>query len=144
MRTYSELITIPDYRGRVKYLETRSGVGEDTFGWLRYLNQQLYSSYEWKHFRRSVILRDNGCDLGLEGYELNTGDIIIHHLNPVTPEMILNRDPMIFSMDNVVCVSNRTHRAIHYQNIDQSITSVISRSPNDTCPWKNSRGGDVT
>lgn len=137
MRTYTELITIPTYEGRVEYLQTHSSVGEDTFGWLRYLNQKLYTSAEWRRFRRDVILRDAGCDLALPGYDLDSKNIIIHHINPIDSEMVLNRDPMIFAMDNVVCVSHQTHRFIHYGNLKTTIMLTLTRSPNDTCPWKN-------
>lgn len=138
MKTYTELITFPTYELRVKYLETRNIVGEDTFGWSRLLNQRLYSSPEWKRFRRDVIIRDEGCDLALPGYELDTSNILVHHITPITREMILNRDPLIFSMNNVVCVSPVTHRRIHYQNIDAAVMLTVNRSPNDTCPWKKS------
>ena len=141
MKTYSELITIPDYIGRVKYLETHSTIGAETFGWSRYLNQALYRSKEWKDFRRDIIIRDEGCDLALPGYELDARDIIVHHLNPLTPEQIETRDPMIFSRDNVVCVSNRTHNLIHYGGIETAIFSTPQRTPYDTCPWKKPNEG---
>lgn len=136
MKTYTELLEIPDYIGRVKYLETHSNIGETTFGWSRYLNQALYTSDEWRKFRRDIIIRDEGCDLALPGYDLNAEDIIIHHLNPITPEQVEARDPIIFSKNNVVCVSNRTHRCIHYGGIRTAIFSTLQRKPYDTCPWK--------
>lgn len=142
MKTYTELITIPTFEGRIEYLQTHSSVGEDTFGWRRYLNQALYTSQEWKRFRRSVILRDEGCDLAMSGYELSVGNIVIHHINPIDYDMIYNRDPMVFSMDNVVCVSNATHRMIHYGILKESNMSTLTREPYDTCPWKKPRGGD--
>ena len=136
MKTYTELLTIPEYAGRIKYLETHSNIGDETFGWSRYLNQALYTSYEWRKFRRDIVLRDEGCDLALPGYELDSRDIVIHHINPITPEQIETRDQMIFSRDNVVCVSNRTHRLIHYGGVENAIFSTLTRSPYDTCPWK--------
>lgn len=142
MKTYTELMTIPDYQGRVEYLETHSNIGDKTFGWSRYLNQALYRSYEWRKFRRDIIIRDEGCDLALPGYELADNDIVIHHINPISPEQVANRDPMIFSRDNVVCVSDRTHRFIHYGGIQTAIFSTPQRSPYDTCPWKKPKGGD--
>lgn len=142
MKTYTELLSIPDYIGRVEYLETHSCIGEETFGWSRYLNQALYHSDEWRKLRRNIIIRDEGCDLALPGYDLEDGDIIIHHLNPITPEQIEARDPMIFSRNNVVCVSSRTHRLIHYGGIRDTIFPVLKRTPNDTCPWKRPKGGD--
>lgn len=136
MKTYTELLEIPDYIGRVEYLETHSNIGETTFGWSRYLNQALYTSDEWRKFRRDIIIRDEGCDLALPGYELDKGDIIIHHLNPITPEQVEGRDPIIFSKNNVVCVSDRTHRFIHYGGVRTAILSTLQRKPYDTCPWK--------
>ena len=118
MKTYTELLEIPDYIGRVEYLETHSNIGETTFGWSRYLNQALYTSDEWRKFRRDIIIRDEGCDLALPGYDLDAEDIII------------------FSKNNVVCVSGRTHRCIHYGGIRTAIFSTLQRKPYDTCPWK--------
>lgn len=142
MKTYTELLSIPDYIGRVEYLKTHSCIGEETFGWSRYLNQALYHSDEWRKFRRDIIIRDEGCDLALPGYDLESSDIIIHHINPITPEQIEARDPVIFSKNNVVCVSDRTHRFIHYGGIRNAIFPVLNRTPNDTCPWKRPKGGD--
>lgn len=136
MKTYTELLEIPDYIRRVEYLETHSNIGDETFGWSRYLNQALYRSYEWRKFRRDIIIRDEGCDLALPGYDLDDDEIIIHHLNPITMEQVANRDPVIFSRNNVVCVSNRTHRFIHYGGIQNAIFSILQRTPYDTCPWK--------
>lgn len=136
MKTYTELLEIPDYIGRVKYLETHSNIGETTFGWSRYLNQALYTSDEWRKFRRDIIIRDQGCDLALLGYDLDAKDIIVHHLNPITPEQVEARDPVIFSKNNVVCVSDRTHRFIHYGGVQTAIFSTLQRKPYDTCPWK--------
>lgn len=136
MRTYTELLEIPDYIGRVEYLETHSNIGDTTFGWSRYLNQALYTSDEWRKFRRDIIIRDEGCDLALPGYDLDSKDIVIHHLNPITPEQVEARDPIIFSRNNVVCVSSRTHRFIHYGGVRTAIFSTLQRKPYDTCPWK--------
>lgn len=136
MKTYTELLEIPDYIGRIEYLETHSNIGETIFGWSRYLNQALYTSDEWRKFRRDIIIRDEGCDLALPGYDLDAKDIIIHHLNPITPEQVEARDPIIFSKNNVVCVSDRTHRFIHYGGVQTAIFSTLQRKPYDTCPWK--------
>lgn len=136
MKTYTELLEIPDYIGRVEYLETHSNIGDETFGWSRYLNQALYRSYEWRKFRRDIIIRDEGCDLALPGYDLSDDEIVIHHLNPITMEQVANRDPVIFSRNNVVCVSNQTHRFIHYGGVQNAIFSILQRTPYDTCPWK--------
>lgn len=120
---------------RFNYLKLNGKVGIETFGFDRYLNQVLYCSQEWKRFRRQVIIRDNGCIFGLDGYNIN-GRLIVHHINPITLEQIEQRDPMIFSMENVVCVTHNIHEAIHYGDESLIPTDPIIRKPNDTCPWK--------
>lgn len=138
MRTYSELITIPDFLGRYRYLKLGGKVGEDTFGFDRYLNQAFYKSDEWKAARRKVIIRDNGCDLGVEGFELSNSKIIIHHMNQITREQVLNRDPILFDPEYLISVSNNTHQAIHYGDENLlPITFLVERRPNDQCPWKS-------
>lgn len=134
-RTYSELIQFPSFEERFDYANLEGRVGEETFGYDRYINQALYGSEEWRRFRRKVILRDNGCDLAVEGFDIPSFGII-HHLNPITKEDILERRPCVFDFENVVLVSANTHRAIHY-GIRPTIQRVpIERRPNDTCPWK--------
>ena len=120
---------------RFNYLKLNGKVGIETFGFDRYLNQVLYCSQEWKRFRRQVIIRDNGCVFGLDGYNIN-GRLIVHHINPITLEQIEQRDPMIFSMENVVCVTHNVHEAIHYGDESLIPTDPIIRKPNDTCLWK--------
>ena len=120
---------------RFNYLKLNGKVGIETFGFDRYLNQVLYCSQEWKRFRRQVIIRDNGCVFGLDGYDIN-GRLIVHHINPITLEQIEQRDPMIFSMENVVCVTHNVHEAIHYGDESLIPTDPIIRKSNDTCPWK--------
>lgn len=135
IRSYSELIRLPTYLERFQYLQLSGKIGEETFGFDRYLNQILYRSPEWKRFRRDIILRDNGCDLACEGYEI-IGKILVHHMNPITMEDILNRDPKIFDPENVISTSMNTHNAIHYGDESLLITQQIERSKYDTCPWK--------
>lgn len=137
MRTYSELITIPSIEARYDYLKCPGMIGEDTFGGYRYLNQSFYTSTEWKQFRNFIIARDNGCDMAYPGEEIH-GMIVIHHLNPITPEAIIHSDPMIFDPENVVCVSELTHKMIHYGTKEDYLraTQFVQRQPNDTCPWK--------
>lgn len=136
IRTYSELITLPTFEERFEYLKLSGTVGAETFGYDRYLNQTLYWSKEWKDFRREIIIRDHGCDLGVEGYEIHTRPLI-HHINPITKEMILNRDPLIFSRDNVITTVHRTHNAIHYGDSNLIASTPVVRRQNDTCPWKH-------
>ena len=135
IKTYSELITIQTFEERFEYLKLEGSVGNETFGYDRYLNQILYHSNEWKHFRRKVIDRDNACDMACEGFILYDR-IIIHHINPITIEDILNRRLSVFDFDNAVCVSHLTHQAIHYSNIDLLSSILVERSQNDTCPWR--------
>ena len=135
IKTYSELISIPDYLDRYNYLKIGGRIGAETFGYDRYLNQILYTSEEWRIFRREIIIRDNGCDMGHPDYELEER-IIVHHINPITVEDVLNRDPKVFDPENVVCVSLNTHNAIHYGDESLLILPPVERSKNDTCPWR--------
>lgn len=136
IRTYSELITIPTFEERYNYLKLNGIVGKETFGYDRYLNQLLYRSLDWRSFRDRIIIRDNGCDLACEGFELQSR-IIIHHIDPITVEDILNKHPKVFDPENVVSTSHNTHLAIHYG--DKNLISIgpINRYKNDTCPWKH-------
>ena len=134
-KCYSELIEIPTYIERFRYLKLGGFVGEETFGYDRYLNQILYRSSEWRRFRRDIILRDNCCDLACEGYEI-VGKVLIHHIEPITVQDIERRDPKIFDPENVISVTLNTHNAIHYGDEELLITEPIVRTPNDTCPWK--------
>lgn len=134
-RSYYELIQIPNYIDRFNYLKLRGSVGKETFGFDRYLNQALYRSPEWKRFRRDMILRDNGCDLACEGYEI-VGKVLLHHIKPITIEDITNRSSSIFDPNNVICVSMNTHNAIHYGDESLLVIGPTERTPYDTCPWK--------
>lgn len=136
IRTYSELIILPTFLDRFNYLKLGGLVGKETFGFDRYLNQTLYRSAEWKRFRREIIIRDNGMDLALDGYEI-FGKIMVHHIDPLTIQDIIRRDPKIFDPENVICVSMNTHNAIHYGDESLLITEPIVRTKNDTCPWKH-------
>ena len=135
IRTYSELITIPTFTERFQYLQLGGQVGIETFGFDRYLNQTLYRSPEWKRFRREIIVRDNACDLACEGYDI-VGKILIHHINPLTIDDIIHRDPKIFDPENVICTILNTHNAIHYGDESLLVTEPITRTKYDTCPWK--------
>ena len=135
-KRYSELIIIPTYEERFKYLQLKGAVGNDTFGYDRYLNQILYNSPEWKRLRNQIIIRDNGRDLGCEGYEIY-GRILIHHMNPITVEDIVSRDPIVFDPENLICVSHNTHNAIHYGDENLLIMAPLERTKNDTCPWRH-------
>lgn len=136
IRTYSELITIPTFEERFEYLQLKGSVGKDTFGYDRYLNQVLYRSPEWKRLRNQIIIRDDGCDLACDGYDVY-GKVLIHHLNPITVEDVLARSRKVFDPDNLVCVSHNTHNAIHYGDVDLLVTGPITRTKNDTCPWRH-------
>ena len=135
IKTYSEAIAIPSFKERYEYLKLGGIVGRETFGFDRYLNQTLYRSAEWKRFRRDMILRDNGMDLAFDGYEI-VGKVLLHHINPITIDDVLNRDPKIFDPENVICTSLDTHNAIHYGDASLLMSEPIIRTKNDTCPWK--------
>lgn len=135
MKTYNELIKLKTFDERFEYLKLSGLVGEETFGYSRYLNQVLYRSPDWRHLRKEIILRDNGCDLGLDGYEIG-GKIIIHHINPITLKDIEERNSLIYDMNNLITVSFMTHQAIHYGNKNLLYAELEERKPNDTCPWR--------
>lgn len=135
IRTYSELILLPTFLERYRYLRLGGMVGLETFGHDRYLNQALYTSDDWRHFRNEIVIRDNGCDLGCDGFDIH-GRILIHHIEPVTVEDIIKRSKRIFDPDNVISVSHRTHQAIHYGDESLLMLEPVKRHRNDTCPWK--------
>ena len=136
IRTYSEMITLKTYEERFDYLKIGGQVGQETFGYDRYLNQILYNTKQWKKFRREIIIRDNACDLACEGYEINYR-ILVHHINPITVEDIINRNPMIFDPENAITTTHRTHNAIHYGDKNLLMLQSMERTPNDTCPWRH-------
>ena len=135
IRTYSELITLPTFKERYEYLRLNGRVGEETFGYDRYMNQTFYKSREWLNIRDEVIIRDNGCDLGVEGYEIH-GRILIHHTNPITIDDILQRSDFLLNPEYLISTIKRTHDAIHYGDENLLIDVPIERTKNDTCPWK--------
>lgn len=135
IKTYSELIQIDSFIDRFRYLKIDGGVGIETFGFNRYLNQQFYKSKEWRKVRDFVIVRDNGCDLAIPDREI-LGIITIHHLIPITEDDIINRNPMILDPEFLVCVSDNTHKAIHYSDETILFEDIIERKPYDTCPWR--------
>lgn len=125
---------LPTFEERFEYLKLGGEVGRDTFGFDRWINQKFYKSYEWKQVRRDVIIRDNGCDLGLEGYELQNG-IYVHHMNPMLPKDIVDASEWILNPEYLICVSFNTHNAVHYGDASL-LPKIVERRPNDTCPWK--------
>lgn len=135
IKRYSELCRIQIFQDRLLYLRIKGLVGDTTFGGHRYLNQVLYHSNEWKDIRREIIIRDNGCDLSHSDYPIN-GKIYIHHLNPITIEDILERRSCVFDPENLVCSSFGTHNAIHYGVEDILSREPVTRTKNDTCPWR--------
>lgn len=135
IRRYSELILIPTFKERLEYAKCGGIVGIETFGRNRYLNQMLYSSSEWRKVRREAIIRDGGFDLAHEDYPI-PNSIYVHHLNPITEEDILGRNPCLFDLNNLVCVGFQTHNAIHYGSDSFTNRDLIKRAKDDTCPWK--------
>ena len=135
IRTYSELITLPTFEERYRYLRLDGKVGHDTFGFDRYLNQIFYRSQRWKSIRNQVIIRDNGCDLGIEGHDIRER-IIIHHMNPITIEDIERESEFLTNPEYLICTIHNTHNAIHFGDESLLITAPIERTKYDTCPWK--------
>lgn len=136
--TYNELIRLPTFEERLSYLLLHGRVGVETFGFDRWLNQHFYRSEEWKQLRRKIIIRDNGCDLGVDGYDIQ-GAILVHHMNPIVADDIVNCTPYLMNPDFLISTSFNTHQAIHYENADLLKVAPIyptERKPNDTCPWK--------
>lgn len=136
IKMYSELITLPTFEERYEYLRLDGIVCEETFGFDRYINQEFYQrSQEWKRIRDQVIIRDRGCDLGIEGREIR-GKIIVHHMNPITKEDILTRSDFLLNPEYLICTLKSTHDAIHYGDENLLIKEPIIRTANDTCPWR--------
>ena len=135
IKTYSELITLPPFKERFNYLKLSGNVGKETFGFDRYLNQKFYKSPEWLSVRDYVIVRDNGCDLGIAGREIY-GRILVHHINPITKEDILSNSKFLFDPEYLISTMDNTHNAIHYGDDNLLLTDPIERRRNDTCPWR--------
>lgn len=136
IRTYSELIKLPTIEERFEYLKIGGVIGEDTFGFDRYINQLLYKTPEWISVRNQVIARDEGYDLGVKGCEI-VGKIIVHHMNPITVDDILNRLDYVLNPEYLISSSMLTHNAIHYGNAELLPQAPIERTKNDTCPWRH-------
>lgn len=136
IRTYSELIKLPTFEERFRYLQLNGVVGRDTFGFDRYMNQIFYRSKRWKEVRDYVIIRDNGCDLGIEGREI-PGRIIVHHMNPIRLEDIERESAYLMNPEYLICTIHNTHNAIHYGDEKLLITAPVERSKYDTCPWRH-------
>lgn len=135
IRTYSELIQLPTFEDRYRYLRLNGVVGEETFGFDRYLNQVFYRSQRWKEVRDYVIIRDNGCDLGISDREIHSR-IIIHHMNPIKLSDIEKESAFLLNPEYLISVSHNTHNAIHYGDENLLIQPIVERSKNDTCPWR--------
>lgn len=134
-RCYTDLRLLTGFEERFEYLKLGGEVGKDTFGFDRWINQRFYKSPEWRRIRRDVIIRDEGRDLGVEGYELQN-EIYVHHMNPMLPKDIVDASEWILNPEYLICCSFDTHNAIHYGDASL-LPKVIERKPNDTCPWKN-------
>jgi len=138
IRTYSELITLETFEERFLYLKLDGSIGEDTFGFDRYLNQLFYRSPEWKQVRNFVITRDMGCDLVIPDHEIINQQILIHHMNPLTKEDIINKSDYLLNPEYLICTTKKTHNAIHYgdERILDQIVPIV-RTKNDQCPWRH-------
>lgn len=136
IRSYSELIALPTFEERFEYLKLNGRVGEATFGFDRYLNQAFYKNPEWLRVRDKVIIRDNACDLGIEDHEIN-GRVLVHHMNPLTSDDILNRSCYLLDPEYLICTTKNTHDAIHYGDGSLLFKAPVERKPNDMCPWQH-------
>lgn len=135
IRTYSELIKLDTFDDRFKYLKLNGQVGQETFGFERYLNQRFYRTKEWKELRDFVIVRDNGCDLGIRDLEIYDS-IFVHHMNQLTKYDVIHRTDKLLNPEYLISTSKRTHDAIHYGNMNILNDSFVERKKNDTCPWR--------
>lgn len=133
-KSYRQLILLPTFKERYEYLKLTGKPGEMTFGFDRYMNQKFYTSNEWKNFRNKVIARDDGNDLGHPDFPIG-GRIIIHHINPLIVDDFANQTEALFDMDNVICVSNTTHEAIHFGDASLLPKEPVERKPGDTKLW---------
>lgn len=134
-RRYSELVKLCTFQERFDYLNLNGRVGDESFGHERYLNQRFYQSPEWRRVRDKVIVRDSGFDLAHENYIIG-GKIIVHHINPITRQDLIERSFRLFDMENLISVSHNTHEAIHFGSSDLLLKEYVPRRPNDTCPWR--------
>ena len=135
VRRYQDLIRIPTFEERYEYLRLNGVLCNETFGFDRYLNQHFYNSAEWRNVRNSVILRDNGCDLGCKDHAI-MGQIYIHHMNPISVETLIENPEIALDPNYLVCVSRRTHDAIHYGTQENLEKDYVPRQSGDTCPWR--------
>ena len=147
-KSYDELLTLKTFEERFNYLKCPGKIGDDTFGYDRWINQKFYTSQQWRNFRNRIIVRDDGCDMALADFKIPDNEIIVvHHINPMTIDDVINRNPIIFDENNVVCVRDSTHKALHYGDLT-SLGVMIGldgeRSQNDTIPWKNLKKGENT
>lgn len=135
IRCYKDLSRLESFMERYQYLKIHGKVGEETFGLDRYINQSLYKSQRWKNIRSQVIIRDNGCDLGVDGHEIDRY-IVVHHMNPITLEDIEEERDVVFDPEYLICCTSRTHQAIHFGDEGLLPKDYIERRPNDTCLWR--------
>lgn len=135
VKSYTELITLPTFEDRYRYLRLSGVVGRDTFGFDRYLNQVFYQSQRWREVRDYVIIRDNGCDLGIAGREIY-GKVIVHHMNPLTLDDIEKESAFLLNPEYLICTTHDTHNAIHYGDENLLVKAPVERTKYDTCPWR--------
>ncbi len=137
LRCYSELIKLETFEERFEYLKLDGKVGEETFGFDRWLNQAFYKSKEWEQIRNEVITRDLGCDLGIQDREIIDEIILIHHMNPITKEDIINKTDFLLNPEYLITTIDNTHRAIHFGNEEMLYKPPVERFKNDQCPWRH-------
>ena len=137
IRTYSELIQLPTFEERFEYLKLSAKIGDESFGFDRYLYQEFLQTNGWKQIRNKIIIRDNACDLAHPDRQiLNSRNLVIHHMNPVGPEDVLTHSDFLLNPEFLICTLDITHQAIHYSNSDMLMKEPVQRLPRDTCPWR--------
>ena len=139
LRCYSELILLDSLEDRFEYLRLNGEVGEELFGYARYLNQNFYHGQRWRETRNKVVIRDQGYELGVQGWKI-VGHIYVHHMNPITLEMLQEDAPELYDPEFLICCSYNTHQAITWGNAELLPKPIIVRRPNDTCPWRMEKG----
>lgn len=137
LKTYSELSKLKTFEERFNYLKLDNTVGEETFGFDRWLNQQFYKSKEWLRMRDEIIARDRGCDLGIPDREIIDEKILIHHMNPISRDDIINNTDFLLNPEYLITTINNTHQAIHYGNTEMLSKAPVDRYKNDQCPWRH-------
>lgn len=135
LKSYTELCSLDTFDEKLEYLQENQVVGDETFGAYRYVNQAFYKTKAWRSARNDAIVRDRGCEFGMEDYEILGDIIVVHHINPITEDMIAIDSPMLYSLENLITVSDQVHKYIHYGGKEKPTRLCLERKPGDTTLW---------